>query len=59
MNDELNPLYSDSNIEKIKITSLDKLDNNYIRIIGNKDLISVVTNGDFTLNIMLQLKLKK
>ena len=59
MNNELKPIYKDSDIEKIKITSLDKLDNNYIRIIGNKDLISVVTNGIFTLNINSSTKVEK
>ncbi len=59
MENELKPIYNDSDIEKIKITSLDKLDNNYIRIIGNKNLISVVTNGIFTLNINSSTKVEK
>lgn len=59
MKNKLNPIYSDSNIEKIEITSLDKLDNNYIRIIGNNESISVVTNGIFSLNINSSTKVKK
>ena len=59
MNNELKSVYNDSEIQKINVTSLYELDNNYIHIIGNKEFISVVTNGTFQLNINTNTKVKK
>ena len=51
MKNELEPINNDLTTEKITISSLEKLDNNYIRIIGrgyfNRD-IDVITNGTLT-----------
>jgi len=59
MNNELKSVYNDSEIQKINVTSLYELDNNYIHIIGNKEFISVVTNDTFQLNINTNTKVKK
>lgn len=59
MDKELIKTYSDLDTQKIKISSIDKLDNNYIRIIGNENTVSVITNGLFTLNINSSSTVKK
>lgn len=51
MENILKPINQDLSIVKITITSLEKLDNNYIRIKGNDSLkreIDIITNGTLT-----------
>ena len=52
MENELESVNNDLTIEKFTIVSLEKLDNNYVRIIGKQGYknIDVVTNGVFTLD---------
>jgi len=61
MINELEPVNNDLPIERFTIVSLEKLDNNYLRIIGeraNSD-IDVITNGIFTLNFSSFSKVKQ
>ena len=61
MKNELEPINNDLTTEKITISSLEKLDNNYIRIIGrgyfNRD-IDVITNGTLTFDFRFYDKVK-
>lgn len=61
MKNELEPINNDFTTEKITISSLEKLDNNYIRIIGrgyfNRD-IDVITNGTLTFDFRFYDKVK-
>ena len=52
---------NDLSIKKIKVTSIDKLEENYIRIIGENDEkdIDVITNGIFTLDFEFYERVKK
>ena len=52
---------NDSQNERIKITSFDKLDNNYIRVVGRGLFcdIDIVTNGICTLDFSLYNKVIK
>lgn len=61
MTNELEPINNDLSIEKFTIVSLEKLDNNYIRLIGEREFknIDVITNGIFTLNFSHYSKVKK
>ncbi len=60
MTNELESVNNGLVIEKFTITSLEKLDSNYIRIIGKRGCkdIDVITNGIFTLNFGLFSKVK-
>lgn len=60
MLNELELINSDLMFEKITVTSLEKLENNYVRFIGKsgyKD-IDIVTNGIYTLNFSSFVKIK-
>lgn len=61
MTNELEPVNNDLTIEKFTIVSLEKLDNNYIRIIGKRGYrdFDIITNGIFTLNFSSFSKVKK
>ena len=61
MANALEPVNNDLTIENFTITSLEKLDNNYIHLIGQRGYndINVVTNGVFTLDFSHFSKIKK
>jgi len=61
MENKLEPINNNLTTEKIIINSLEKLDNNYIRIIGNdcfKRDIDIITNGTLTLDFSFYDKVK-
>lgn len=61
MANALEPINNDLTIENFTITSLEKLDNNYIHLIGQRGYndINVITNGVFTLDFSHFSKIKK